>query len=292
MDPILLSYGGGKDSTCIIAMDANRQKAASFLGITLERLNQALPRFEKAVFSNTGAEFKSTYSVISRVAALLQDRFVQVAKKGETITEWCLRLGIVPLMPGGSHICSRKFKGDVLAAWPKAHYPDTPVTWVIGIEADEGHRLKRFQPPAGETSSFLYPLVELGMNRDAIDEMLVHLGWPDVHKSSCVFCPFMSEGELRDMYYNHPDAWAVARSVEAGFEIMSPAKHGRWVEAGMPLNKGGRAPKGMWRKDSWADGARLFVKTIEGKRLTVPEWEDRFNKDQGNTIATTLRSAA
>ena len=289
--PILLSYGAGLDSTAIIAMDADRQRASDFLGISLEGLNRALPRFERAVFSNTGAEFKTTYALVDRVKNLLGDRFTQVSKKGETITEWCLRLGIVPLMPGGSHICSRKFKGDVLAAWAKQNYPDTPVTWVIGIEADESHRLKRFQPPSGETSSFLYPLVELGMNRETIDAMLIHLGWPDVHKSSCVFCPFMSEPELRDMYFNHPDAWEVAASAEAAFAVMSPAKHERWLAEGQPLNRGGRAPKGMWRKDSWEEGARLFVKTVDGKRLSVSQWAERFEMSHRDVIPT-FRAAA
>lgn len=57
---------------------------------------------------------------------------------------------------------------------------------------------------------------------------------------------------------------------------MSAVKNKAWIDAGKPLNKGGRAPRGMWRKDSWAEGARLFAKTVEGRRLSVDEWADRF----------------
>ena len=88
----------------------------------------------------------------------------------------------------------------------------------------------------------------------------------------------MSEQELRDMYVNHPEDWQLAADVESRFEHMSAVKHQAWLDAGQPLNKGGKAPKGMWRKDSWTEGARLFAKTIEGRRLSVPEWEARFEK--------------
>jgi hypothetical protein len=274
----ILSYGGGKDSTALVAMDLNRDATAAFLGIPRDALDAALPHFEFAVFADTGAEFTVTYQTIARVSAELGGRFVKVAREGETITEWCLRLGIVPLLPGASHICSRKFKGDVLAAWAKAQ-AFTQVTWLIGIEADEGHRLKRFQAPAGDAVTYRYPLVDLGLNRDRLDALLVHLGWPNVHKSSCVFCPFMSEAELRDTYRDHPADWALVVEIEDAFARTSSLKHKAWIDAGKPLNAGGRAPRGMWRRDSWAEGARLFARSGGKGRLSVREWAARFDAE-------------
>lgn len=275
---ILLSYGGGKDSTALIAMDLERDKSAAWLGISREELDAKLPRFDAAVFADPGAEFAATYRTLDRVAALLGDRFVRVAKDGETIAEWCKRLGTVPVMPGGSHICSKKYKGDVLAAWAAREGHVAPV-WLIGIEADEGHRVKRFTKPKGDAAEYRYPLVDLGLNRARIEQLLAFLGWPEVHKSSCVFCPFMSEGELRDMYHNDPDAWALAAEIEAAFREASPRKHGAWIDAGKPLNARGHAPRGMWRKDSYAEGARLFVKRIDGRQLSVGEWAERFEAE-------------
>src|SRR3546814_3098637 len=63
----------------------------------------------------------------------------------------------------------------------------------------------------------------------------------DVHKSSCVFCPFMSESEIHDLYLNHPDEWRLAVEIEDRFRQMSAVKHGAWMDAGRPLNEIGRA---------------------------------------------------
>lgn len=36
---------------------------------------------------------------------------------------------------------------------------------------------------------------------------------------------------------------------------------------------GKRAPKGMWRKNAWEEGARLFARSVDGRKLSVEEWE-------------------
>jgi len=273
---ILLSYGGGKDSTAMIAMDLNRNKTASHLGITRYKLDEALPVFDRAIFSDPGAEFAVTYRTIDKMKAMLGDRLVITRKPGETIAEWCHRLGTVPIMPGGAHVCSKKFKGDVLAAWARAEGITKPV-WLIGIEANEGRRAKRFTPPDGDTAEYRYPLIDLCLTRRDLDGLLEHLGWQEVHKSSCVFCPYMSEDEIRDLYLNHPEDWQQVVAIESRFQEMSAIKHQAWIDADKPLNSAGRAPRGMWRKDSWAEGARLFAKTINGRRLSVQEWAERFD---------------
>ena len=35
----------------------------------------------------------------------------------------------------------------------------------------------------------------------------------------------------------------------------------------------------MWRLDSWAEGRRLFVKKIDGRQLSVPEWAAKFEAE-------------
>src|SRR3546814_19797713 len=86
-------------------------------------------------------------------------------------------------MPGGSHVCSKKFKGDVLAAWAKAEGIEAPV-WLIGIEAGEGRRVKRFTVPKDVAAEYRYPLVDLGLTRADLDGLPEHLGWDDVHQRS------------------------------------------------------------------------------------------------------------
>ena len=100
-----------------------------------------------------------------------------------------------------------------------------------------------------------------------------------VVKSSCVFCPFMSVEEIRDIRNNDKEAWDLIKTVEHRFAEESGRKHQAWLDAGQPLNKGGRCNAGHWRKDSWAEGTRLFTKRVNGKQLSVEEWEELFDAE-------------
>lgn len=272
MRSTILSFGGGLDSTTLIAIDRNRDRVAKLLRIDRQRIDDVFPAVDHIVFSDTGAEHRWTYEHIAQI-----DGVTTVQKDGESIADWCERLGIVPLMPGASHICSLKFKGEVMAKWAREQGITAP-TWIIGIEADEGARVKRFQKAPDDAATYLYPLVELGLTRDRCELLLIALGWAVPNKSSCTFCPFKSEEELRDMFENDPEAWAQCERIEAAFEAASAAKHQAWIDAGQPLSNGKRprAPKGMWRKNSWAEGARLFAKKIDGRQLSMAEWAERF----------------
>ena len=60
-----LSYGGGVDSSALLAMVLNRDRAAEHLGITREKLDEALPPIVAAVFSDPGSEWPETYENIA-----------------------------------------------------------------------------------------------------------------------------------------------------------------------------------------------------------------------------------
>ena len=267
----VLSFGGGVDSSAVLAYHLNVQS----LGI------------DQVVFADTGAESRATYDNVQRFKALCDQAglpFAIVRKEGETITEWVTRLGIVPVMPGGSHVCSKKFKGDVIQKFIDAQYPGEAITYLIGIEADEGHRTARFTRPAGDFNEYEYPLVALGMDRQACLDLLDRYGF-SVSKSSCVFCPFMSHQEIRDIRQD-PEAWDTIKLVEQRFSEESNRKHQAWLDAGQPLNKGGRCNAGHWRRDSWADGVRLFTRKLDGQRLSVTQWEELIDSEAQADTAT------
>ena len=266
----ILSFGGGVDSSAILTMHLMEKD----LGI------------DHVVFADTGAESKATYANVEFFKGLCADAglpFNIVAKDGENITEWVTRLGIVPVMPGGSHVCSKKYKGDVIQKWIDQTFPGEEITYLIGIEAEEGHRTERFTKPKGDMNTYEYPLVEMGMNRQDCVDLFAKYG-VEVAKSSCVFCPFMSPKEIKDIR-NDPEAWETIKLVEKRFSETSPVRHQAWIDAGKPLNKGGRCNKGHWRKDSWAEGARLFVKKHNGKKMTVQEWEAAIDAGELDDVA-------
>lgn len=272
-----LSFGGGVDSSTILAMALNRPLAASLLGITLDELNAALPHFDEIVFADTGAESAATMANIARFKEVSEAAgfTFHIVRKAPTkrapdrsITEWVMRLGTVPVMGGGKHICSKKFKGEAIeAAIGTRHF-------LIGIEANEGRRLVFDAPKDGST--FSHPLVDLGITREQCERLLPALGFDGVEKSSCVFCPFKSEEELRFMFHNDREAWELCEAVEENFRVKNKAKHEAWLAAGKPVDSAGRALHGFSRLDSWAEGRRLFVKRVDGRQLSVKEWGERF----------------
>ena len=272
----ILSFGGGVDSSAILAYH--------LFSVDLN--------IDHVVFADTGAESKATYANVERFRALCADAglpFTVVSKGGETITEWVTRLGIVPVMAGGSHVCSKKYKGDVIAAWVGENFPAEKITYLIGIEANEGKRTAAFTKPKIDNADYEYPLQDLGMTRQDCLDLLEVEGF-EVAKSSCVFCPFMSHAEIRDLR-NDPEAWETIKLVERRFSEESPRKHQAWLDAGKPFTWtkkevktdestgaeftpiGMRAPKGMWRKDAWGNGTRLFIRKHDGKQLSVAQWE-------------------
>ena len=291
----ILSFGGGVDSTSIL----------------LIHLFQEDLDIDHVVFSDTGAESAGTYRNVELIKGLCNDAglpFSIVSKDGETITQWVTRLGIVPVMIGGKHVCSAKFKGEVIAKWAKENFPGEQITYLIGIETEELNRKRRFTKPASDKAEYEYPLIDRNLTRKDCLEIIEQHGIT-VPKSSCVFCPFLSEGEIRNARKD-AQTWDLIKLVEERFEEESPIKYQRWIDNGKPLGLtrpkgwekgkgavtkgkgdvgdhckiGWRAPETMWQKDSWANGSRLFtrqVETPEGKRrLSVAEWEQLIDSEE------------
>ena len=105
----ILAFGGGVDSSALCAINLKRDEAARLIGISREALDEAFPAVDAVMFSDTGAERKATYENVARFEAAHAKAgiaFHRVRKEKESITEWLLRTGTIPLMPGGSHLCS------------------------------------------------------------------------------------------------------------------------------------------------------------------------------------------
>lgn len=291
-----LSFGGGVDSSTIGAMDLNRPLAAELLDITIEELNVKLPAFNEVVFADTGNESDETIANVARFMAAFEaaGKTVHVVRRHEVVNQksddrgiidWLMRLGSLPVMGGAAHVCSKLFKGETIEkAIGKRNF-------IIGIEADEARRTVFIPPKDGST--FVYPLLDLGITREMCLELLPKLGFAGVVKSSCGVCPFKSIEEIRDMWANDRKAWDICVAVEDNFKATSPVKHQLWIDAGKPVDSAGRATHGMWRLDSWAEGRRLFLKKVDGRQLSVHEWADKFQaEDDAKVSLIPLRRVA
>ena len=113
----ITAFGGGVDSSALLAINLKRDQAASLLGITRAQLDQAYPIQDAVMFSDTGWERERTYANIAAFEAAYIAAgipFFRVWREGEDIMQWLQRTGTIPLMAGGSHLCSMKFKTEVM----------------------------------------------------------------------------------------------------------------------------------------------------------------------------------
>ena len=265
----ILSFGAGVDSSTLLALYLD--------GINSKQIPQAIGHIDRVIFADTGAESDATYSNVDQFKTLCIQAdipFDIVKRSGENIFEWVTRNGCLPVMPKARHVCSLKFKAEVIQKRIKELYGDEPITYLIGIEANEKRRAGKFTKPRADSAQYVYPLIDMDWDRSKCESYLQSCSYltQPVVKSSCVFCPFMSHEEILEIR-NDPAAWAKVKLVESRFKQTSPLKHQAWLDAGKPLNKGGRCNKGHWKLDSWKEGARLFIRPFKGKVLSVSEWE-------------------
>jgi hypothetical protein len=103
----------------------------------------------------------------------------------------------------GNRSCTADFKIKVIGKWLKANgaTKDDPAVVCIGISTDEIQRVSNKRSMPYERP--VYPLIDLGLDRSACQQVIADAGLPVPPKSSCYFCPF-----------HRPDTWAEMRRDE------------------------------------------------------------------------------
>lgn len=88
---------------------------------------------------------------------------------------------------------------------------EVQVTQWIGISLDEAQRMKPAREPWWVNR---WPLIDLRMRREDCLHWMEQHGYPRPPRSSCVFCPFHSNGEWRKLQLDDPDAFQDAVTFE------------------------------------------------------------------------------
>lgn len=104
----------------------------------------------------------------------------------------------------GTRSCTMDFKLRVTAKWLKAQgaSPEEPARVGIGFSVDEIERANTAH--VREWEIIEYPLLELGLNRNACQEITRKAGLPPAPKSACWFCPFHRPSTWREMARDEP----------------------------------------------------------------------------------------
>lgn len=205
----VISYGGGVQSTAMLVL-ANQ-------GV--------IEGVDAALFSNVGddSEHPATLAYIRDVAAPRSHIPVYtLTHPKRTLMEDLQRpsrsINIPVRMANGApgnRNCTHTYKVKVIGRWLKAHdaSKDNPAEVCIGISTDEIHRVNRKRAEAYETPT--YPLIDLGMDRSACQQVIADYGWPVPPKSSCFFCPFHRDLTWSEMRRDEPDLFAKSVALEA-----------------------------------------------------------------------------
>jgi hypothetical protein len=217
MQPTMLSYGLGADSTAIL-LKFLADPAAYGLQQDLSDLI--------VVHAVTGDEWPDSLAYAARhVLPLLRDRqirLVQVARGGDLeadgivvlsdsrapyrihsrgpwrLSEHLIAAGTVPTLANGMRTCSAKAKGFVLDRWAADEFGRSPYRRVIGYHYDELDRaekdtsltLERNATGQRGTCVPSYPLIDERLRRAEVEAyVLGRLGEP-IRKSYCTMCCF------------------------------------------------------------------------------------------------------
>lgn len=220
----LLSLGAGVQSTTVLLLACE--------GV--------IPRFDVALFADTGWEPRAVYANLERLSAHAAKAGIPVRRvsAGNIRTDALdpqhrfVSMPLHTLNPDGSRglarrQCTSEYKIIPLkkAARELLGYPHPRrvprgvyAEQAIGISTDEFTRAK------DSGLRFLrnvFPLIDLGFDRTRCVEFLAEHGFGDTVKSACVGCPFHGAAGWRWIRDNDPHGWAEAvefdRAIRHGY---------------------------------------------------------------------------
>jgi len=230
----LLSLGAGVQSTTVLLLACERE----------------IPRFDAALFADTGWEPRAVYANLERLAAHAEKNGIPVRQvSAGNIRADALdpghRFVSMPLHvrnPDGSkgmarRQCTGEYKIIPLkkAARELLGYPHPRripagiyAEQAIGISTDEFTRAKDADVRYLHN---VFPLLDLGFDRDRCLEYLDERGFGDTVKSACVGCPFHGNAGWRQIREHDPEGWAQA----VAFDRAIRHGHPRATAHGQPL---------------------------------------------------------
>jgi hypothetical protein len=213
----VISYGGGIQSTALVILAMREQWSVDEI-VHVDLLDAESPRTREYVaYLNQWLwdTHRRAITIIER------DLYGDMLKHPEfTPVPWNGKYEGFMLR----RQCTRQYKVQPIARYLYQKYPHGRIRLMLGISADEWHRVRGSSYSRIE---HVYPLVERMMTRrhccEIIEQEELILPW----KSSCWFCPFRSTGSQHELIRQYPRLREMARELE---ERINTAR----VERGKP----------------------------------------------------------
>lgn len=224
-----LAYGMGVDSTAIIVSWVARGIRPDFI-----------------LFADVGSEKQETYAYLPVIQDYLaKHHFPQVTvvkyqpkfSPYDTIEGNMVMNATLPGATFGRGSCTDKWKIQPQRKWEKDNIKGKVITKAIGFEAGEEYRTQsagdKVHAQAREGYETIYPLQELGWDREECKARIREAGLPVPPKSACIMCPNAKPEELLDM---------------------TPEERGRIVRVEVMAEPYNRKVEGLWRRTRKKDG--------------------------------------
>jgi hypothetical protein len=245
--PVVVSYGGGLDSFCMLVEGVKRGEridAVAFVDVGNFRGDAADP-----------GEWSSTYRHIVEVAIpFLAKHGIPVVwidaeggypvRDATSLYEWLRASKQIP-MSGPSRICTIVAKVERFEKWLTDHFPNQDVIVWIGFEAGEEARAAKdpntgkrkvepekakaaskrkakpesecpVAPPSPSAARRInrFPLIEWGLCRCRCALAVSEEGYAVPRKSACVFCPYGTKGDWQTLQRQEPKQFEMAHRLE------------------------------------------------------------------------------
>ena len=203
----------------IISLGLGVQSTAMYLMSSLGYIERA----DYAIFADPGAELPDTYKLwdylnewtkynngiplIKKKKSLYKDI---IKGQNSTGNKWA---SIPAFGESGGMIrrqCTREYKIDVVVKeirklhGLKKYQRMKPTVLYLGISLDEIQRMKESRL---SNVVYEYPLIEKEITRSDCIKFLEERGFNNIKNSSCVFCPYHSNKNWKEIKQNYPKEW-------------------------------------------------------------------------------------
>lgn len=210
--PLVVSYGGGTNSTALL------------IGYVEKGIRPDL-----IMFSDTGGEFQRTYDYIYMFSDWLKKqgmpRIVWVNnahREGfphRSLEDECINNKTLPSLAFGFKGCSVKWKRQPMDRYIRDNFQPAKEAWeaglkvrrAIGIDAGEPQRGKI---PDDKKFTYEFPLMEWDWARDECLAAIERANLPMAGKSACWYCPASKRHEVVQLANDHPDLFERAVTME------------------------------------------------------------------------------
>ena len=214
----------------IISLGAGVQSSTMALMFARGELS---PMPAAAIFADTGDEPQAVYRWLEWLQSLELPFPIIRARRPLTLSENMIAVvsaseteavvgsyGYVPLFSRKSdgekgmlrRQCTKNFKINVVQMAARQRFgKGTKFRMLIGISTDEAHRMK---PSPVDSIENHYPLIEAGVSRGGCLRWMEERGYPTPPRSACVFCPYKSDSEWKELRRDSPEDFAAAVDFE------------------------------------------------------------------------------